>query len=88
MTFNIHLYLRRLAHDFAGKYSALYKYPFLQYLANACKIMMINEYELIAWSYWLDGLELSEDEYTLEELIIFTALVVKVQLNDDQRLVE
>ena len=81
-----HLYLRRIAHDKAKQMPNFGKYPLLQYLTNAAKIMMLNEYEIIAWALWLDNIPLEEDDYTLEEKTLFTALYVKNSLNDDKQL--
>ena len=72
-----HLYLRRIAHDKTKQNPEMAKYPFLHYLVNASKIMMLNEYEIIAWALWLDSISLEDDEYTLEEKTLFTALYVK-----------
>jgi hypothetical protein len=47
--------------------------------------MMLNEYEIIAWALWLDNILLEDDEYTLEEKTLFTALFVKITLNEDKR---
>jgi len=83
-----HLYIRRIAHDKNKQLPYLIKYPLLQYLCNASKIMMLNEYEIIAWSLWLDNIKLEDDEYTVEEKILFTAFFVKVSLNPSQTLQE
>ena len=88
MNYQAHLYLRRIAHDLTKKLSYLYQYPFLQYLTNACKMMMLNEFEIIAWALWLDALDLKDDESTIEEKVIYTALFVKIRLNEDSKLEE
>lgn len=50
--------------------------------------MMLNEYEIIAWALWLDNIPLEDDEYTIEEKTLFTALFVKITLNQDKRMQE
>lgn len=83
-----HLYLRRIAHDKSHQFPHLAKYPLLQYLWNACKIMMLNEYEIVAWALWIDSIPLEDDEYTIEEKTLFTALFVKISLSTNKRLEE
>jgi len=51
-------------------------------------MMMLNEYEIIAWALWLDNTELKDDEVTIEEKVLFTALFVKIRLNENPKLEE
>lgn len=48
---------------------------------------MLNEYELSAWAVWLDCYQLdNHPEYSVEDLINFTSLVIKLSLNDEDYL--
>jgi len=49
---------------------------------------MLNEYEIVAWSLWLDTIALEDDDYTVEEKTLFTAFYVKISLNNDSSLQE
>lgn len=49
---------------------------------------MLNDYEIFAWALWLDGVTLEDDEYSVEEKILFTAFYVKISLNNDPKLEE
>jgi hypothetical protein len=51
-------------------------------------MMMLNEFEIVAWGLWLDSLDLKDDEATIEEKVIYTALFVKIRLNEDSKLEE
>mmetsp|Transcript_17785 Transcript_17785/g.17487 ORF Transcript_17785/g.17487 Transcript_17785/m.17487 type:complete len:216 (-) Transcript_17785:542-1189(-) len=83
-----HLYLRRMAHETTQRMPALALYPLLQFLVNASKIMMLNEYEIITWALWLDDIPLIDDEFTVEEKTLFSALYVKATLNSNKKLTE
>lgn len=82
------IYLRRIAHDKTQQLPHLAQYPLLQYLCNACKMMLLNEYEIIAWALWLDVIPLQDDQYTVEEKVLFTAFFVKISLNENSELEE
>lgn len=59
----------------------------MQYLSNASKIMMLNEFEISAWGVWLDEYKLEGDhDYTVEDFIYHTAFYLKMQLNDEDYL--
>lgn len=65
----------------------LTKYPLMQYLSNASKIMMLNEFEISAWSVWLDSFNLDDDlTFTVEDFIFYTAFYLKIKLNDENYL--
>ena len=65
----------------------LTKYPLMQYLTNACKIMMLNEFEISAWSVWLDQFMLDDDLiFSVEDFIFYTAFYLKIKLNDENYL--
>lgn len=65
----------------------LTKYPLMQYLTNASKIMMLNEFEISAWSVWLDLFDLDDDgAFTVEDFIFYTAFYLKLKLNDENYL--
>lgn len=52
-------------------------------------MMMLNEFEIVSWGLWLDSLDLKDDESTtIEEKVIYTALFVKIRLNEDSKLEE
>lgn len=81
MTQQSHLYIRRIAHDKNKQLAHMFKYPLLQYLCNSAKIMLLNEFEIVSWAAWLDNIDLVDDQYTVEEKILFTAFFVKISLN-------
>lgn len=57
----------------------------MQYLSNACKILMLNEFEISAWGVWLDQYQLDDDlEFTVEDFIFYTAFFIKLNLNDEE----
>ena len=46
----------------------------MQYLSNASKVMMLDEFEISAWGVWLEEYILDEDQkYTIEDFIYNTA---------------
>ena len=59
----------------------------MQLLSNACKTMMLSEFEIAAWASWLDKLDLfGRSEYKWEDYILFTAFYIKMSLNDEEYL--
>jgi len=57
----------------------------MQYLTNACKILMLNEFEIAAWGVWLDEYLLDDDDaYTVEDFVFNTAFYLKLNLNGEE----
>ena len=80
-----HQFLTRITKSKIENNPNLTKYPIMQYMSNAIKTVMMNEYEIWAWAVWLDQYDLDDNStYSVEELINFTALVIKLRLNDEE----
>jgi hypothetical protein len=59
----------------------------MQYLSNACKIMMMTEFEIATWAVYLDDLVLDDSStFTVEDYIMNTAFYVKMMLNNEEYL--
>lgn len=48
-----HMFLRRIARYLNHEHADLKKLPLLQYLANSCKQLMLNLYEIVTWYTFL-----------------------------------
>lgn len=52
------------------------------YLINTCKVVMLNEYEILYWTAYINKLDsLAEHGYGLAESLLFLALAAKTELN-------
>jgi hypothetical protein len=79
-----HQFLNRISHKKLSENPNLSKTPLMQYMSNACKIIMLNEFEISAWAVWLDEINLEGDkDYTVEDKIMCTAFYIKIFLNDE-----
>jgi hypothetical protein len=84
-----HQFLSRISKKKIRENAQLNKTPLMQYLSNACKIMMLNEFEISAWAVWLDSFKLDDDpDYNVEDYILNTAFYIKMTLNNDDYLSE
>jgi len=82
-----HQFLNRISQRKIRENDNLNKVPLMQLLSNACKTMMLSEFEIAAWASWLDKLELiDESEYKWEDYVLFTAFYIKMSLNDEDYL--
>jgi hypothetical protein len=82
-----HQFLLRISKKKIKDNINLNQYPLVQYLSNACKIMMLNEFEISAWAVWLDCFGLDDDlEYSVEDYIMNTAFYIKIVLNNEDYL--
>ena len=69
-----HLCLSRISKKKLQDNPNLNKQPLLQLLSNACKVMMLTEFEIAAWAVWLDMYKLDDDpKFTAQEYIMNTA---------------
>ena len=82
-----HQFLNRISQRKISENDNLSKVPLMQLLSNACKVMMLSEFEIAAWACWLDKLKLMDfSEYSPEDYILFTAFYIKMSLNDEEYL--
>lgn len=82
-----HQFLNRISQKKIREDPNLTKVPLMQLLSNACKTMMLNEYEIAAWGTWLDTFNLDDNsEFKPEDYILFTAFYIKMNLNDEDYL--
>ncbi|CAI2385509.1 unnamed protein product [Moneuplotes crassus] len=87
MTQRTHQFLIRITKKKLDENKELNKYPLMQYLTNACKILMLNEYEICHWAVWLDEHELdSHSDFSVEDFVFNTAFCVKLSLNNEKYL--
>lgn len=82
-----HQFLNRISKKKIQENPGLNKTPLMQYMSNACKIMMLNEFEIAAWAVWLDTFQLNDDsDFNVEDYILNTAFYIKMTLNDESYL--
>lgn len=82
-----HQFLNRISQKKIRENDKLNKVPLMQLLSNACKTMMLGEFEIAAWGCWLDGFDLTErGEFTCDDFVMFTAFYIKMTLNDEEYL--
>jgi hypothetical protein len=82
-----HQFLSRISHGKINECPELTKVPLMQHISNACKTMMLSEFEIAAWGSWLDTMDIKKTAgYTTEDLLLFTAFCLKMALNDEDYL--
>ena len=79
-----HQFLNRISQQKMVETPHLNKFPLMQYLSNAWKIMMMTEFEISTWAVYLDDCVLDESaSFTVEDYILNTAFYIKMMLNDE-----
>lgn len=82
-----HQFLSRISQQKIIESPQLNKFPLMQYLSNAWKIMMMTEFEIASWAVYLDEFTLDDStSYTVEDYIMNTAFYIKMMLNDEEYL--
>ena len=82
-----HQFLNRMSQQKINDNPQLNKYPLMQYLSNAWKVMMMTEFEIATWAVYLDDYKLDENTtFTVEDYIMNTAFFVKMFLNNEDYL--